>query len=359
MMTENEDFHPDWASPPGNTIRSILQERDLQENKFCKQIELTTEDFHSLLEGQITISLRLARKLTEFLGASVEFWMSRDFQYQQDAARLRIVEEELLSELPFEDMIEFGWLQTTPQSPDRLSICLKFFDVPNTSELIRTYREKQYNTSFRTSFSFEPKLAAVAAWLREGEIEAANIDCAPWNALTLRETIASIRSLSRKKDPKIFLPALKKYCAASGVAFVIVRAPSGCRASGAVRFLNPNKALIQLSFRYLSDDHFWFTLFHEIGHLLLHELEGIVLEETETDQQITKEEEEANKFAADTLIPVEYKEPMMRIRANSRDVIRFAFRIGVSPGIVVGQLQHLGKLRYDQLNSLKRRFTWV
>ena len=98
-MAENEDFNPDWTSPPRNTIRSILQERNLQENEFCKHIELTTEDFHSLLEGQIAISIRLARKLTEFLGASVEFWMSRDFQYQQDAERLGIKDNGLAGSL--------------------------------------------------------------------------------------------------------------------------------------------------------------------------------------------------------------------------------------------------------------------
>src|SRR6202041_81041 len=96
-----------------------------------------------------------------------------------------------------------------------------------------------------------------------------------------------------------FLHDLKESCAASGVAVAIVRAPNGCRASGAARVLSQEKALIQLSFRYLSDDQFWFTFFHEAGHLLLHGDRGFFVEGINTPT--TREEQEANEFAARTL----------------------------------------------------------
>ena len=68
-----------------------------------------------------------------------------------------------------------------------------------------------------------------------------------------------------------FLPKLQALCAEAGVALVFVRAPRGCRVSGASRLVTPEKAMILVSFRFRSDDQFWFTVFHEIGHLILHQ----------------------------------------------------------------------------------------
>ncbi len=82
-------FHPDWTSPPGDTIADILRERNLSEADFAAQMEATPEDARDLLEGRATITLTIARGLERVLGASVKFWTSRDFQYRQDIARLQ------------------------------------------------------------------------------------------------------------------------------------------------------------------------------------------------------------------------------------------------------------------------------
>jgi Zn-dependent peptidase ImmA (M78 family) len=233
---------------------------------------------------------------------------------------------------------------------------LRFFDVSD----IQTWREKYTGilrqAAFKTSPSFPANPGATAAWLRRAEIEAQSISCDPWNAERFGQTLAAIRKLTRKKDPDIFIPELRKLCAKCGVAVVMLRAPTGCRASGATRFLSPDKALLLLSFRYLSDDHFWFTFFHEAGHLLLHNRKTLFLEGH--DVSTTAEEEEANKFAADVLIPLQFRKEMFNLPVNGFDVIRFAKTVGVSPGIIVGQLQYHDRFTHRQLNNLKRRFVW-
>ena len=127
-------------------------------------------------------------------------------------------------------------------------------------------------------------------------------------------------------------------------------------ASGATLFLSDKRALLLLSFRYLSDDQFWFTFFHEAAHLILHSKESIFLEGATT--MATKEEVEASDFAAKVLVPPEFDSAMMALPAHAIPVMRFAKKLGVSPGIVVGQLQHRRRLRREQLNNLKRRFSW-
>jgi len=365
-MASNEEFRPNWASAPGDTIADILRERDISDVEFAKQMGRTVEDANNLLKGRSTITISIARRLEQVLGASMEFWMSRDYQYRQDISRLHVDDEEWLHELPVGDMIRFGWLTRVPHPSEELAACLRFFNVPSVKGWREEYAGLQQMAAFRTSPSFDSRPASVAAWLRQGEIKAEAIECSPWDPKRFQHSLSSIRSLTNVKDPKRFVPELQKRCAESGVAVAIVRAPSGCRASGAVRFLSRHKALLQLSFRYLTDDHFWFTFFHEAGHLLLHGESNFFSETLDGEKSwllewidtiSTPEEQEANEFATSTLIPPEFQTQLANLPIDSRKVIRFAVRVGVSPGIVVGQLQHMG-IGYNQLNRLKRRYIW-
>ena len=355
-MSTSHEFRPDWVSSPGDTINDILQERALTAQDLANQLEASLEDTRDLIDGRATITLATARELERFLGGSVEFWMSRDFQYRQDTARLSRQEREWLSELPLGDMIRFGWLKPVPHPNDEVRASLRFFGVSTVQEWRSVYAGVERNVVFKTSNSFESRPAAVAAWLRQGEIDAHAIDCRPWDSAQFQETLLSLRPLTRKKDPVLFLSELQHRCAECGVALAIVRAPNGCRASGATRFLPHDKALLLLSFRHLSDDHFWFAFFHEAGHLLLHGnelfLEGI-------EAQTLKQEDEANEFAANILIPAKHRAEFMGLRSNARDIVRFARKISVSPGIVVGQLQHSNRIPMNHLNRLKRRFEWI
>jgi len=356
-MARRMEFRPNWVSAPGETIADILRERELSLSEFSRRIGESPDAVNDLLQGRAAISIALARKLEAVLGASVEFWMSRDFRYRQEAVKLDRTEEEWISEIPIGDMIKFGWLTPIPHASEEMAACLRFFDVRNVKEWRAKYAVVARASLFRTSPSFDSRPGAVAAWLRRGEIEADGIDCRPWNAERFRASLPSLRSLTRKKEPRSFLPELKSRCAECGVAVAVVRAPNGCRASGATRFLSQDKALLLLSFRFLTDDHFWFTFFHEAGHLLLHGRQDIFLEGPDIPQ--TVEEREANEFAANTLLPENFVSDLFALSADVRRVMRFARRLGVSPGVVVGQLQHRGKIKHSQLNRLKRRYEWV
>jgi HTH-type transcriptional regulator/antitoxin HigA len=356
-MANSQEFRPDWASAPGDTIADILEERHLSVAEFARRIGQTPEHAKELLQGRAAITIAMARQVQRVLGASVEFWMSRDFQYREDTGRLRAAEREWLDELPVGDMIRFGWLKPAPRPSEELAACLRFFGVPSVPAWRQAYAELQSMVAFRTSLSLDSRPIAVTAWLRQGEINGEAIKCGPWDPARFQQCLTSIRPLTRERDPKRFIPKLQGHCAASGVAVAIVRSPGGCRASGATRFLSPSKALLLLSFRYLSDDQFWFSFFHEAGHLLLHGDRGFFLEAE--DAPLTRQEQEANDFAEAALIPAGFREALLRLPLDAREVIRFARRAGVSPGIAVGQLQHHGRFTYRQLNNLKRRFKWI
>ena len=366
-MSSNGEFQPEWTSAPGDTIMDILREQDISEECFASLMSLTTEDTRALLQGRSTVSIAVARRLSSVLGASVEYWMARDHQFRRDSRRLQESEERWLRKLPLGDMVRFGWLSPSPLPSEELSACLGFFGVSSIFQWQENYGSLQEMAAFRSSPTFDSRHESVAAWLRQGEIEADGIECGPWNSGRFQESLSQIRPLTRQKDPSRFIPELQEICSENGVAVVIVRSPGGCRASGATRFISNSKAILQLSFRYLTDDQFWFTFFHEAGHVLLHgernffasALEGRkpwILEGAEVP--VTQEEQEANDFAAATLIPQQFQEELLSLPIDRRALIRFSYSVGVSPGVVVGQLQHSGRVRYNQLNGLKRRFEW-
>src|SRR5262249_48833990 len=127
---------------------------------------------------------------------------------------------------------------------------------------------------------------------------------------------------------------------------------------GAARWVTSTRALVQLSLRYPFEDVFWFSFFHEIGHVLLHgkrsrfvDFNHMVADPRET---------EANAFAADTLIPRDRYSEFVRREApfGRSSVLGFAASLGVCPGIVVGRLQYDGLLPRTHLHGLRRRFEW-
>lgn len=359
MNPEHRHFAPNWVSAPGETIADFLEERNLSRSDFADRIGWTTERTNDFFVGRERITDAVAQQLVMVLGASVGFWLNRDHQYLEDSARLvserTKLGEDWLSNLPLSEMRRFGWLPDSHESD--MEKCLRFFDVPDVKAWHQKYQNLERAVAFKTSPSFESDPGAVAAWLRRGQIEAASIDCKPWNPGVFESALLEIRPLSRKRDPDAFIPELRRLCGECGVAAVILRSPKRCRASGATRFLSAQKALLLLSFRYLSDDHLWFTFFHEAGHLLLHRKDALFLEGIDIDCE--KEEKEANDFAARLLVPDEFRSEMLKLPVNGIEVVKFARRVGISPGIIVGQLQHYGRFSRRQLNNLKTRYAWA
>lgn len=349
------NFLPDWASPPGSTISELLAERGLSVADFAIRMGSSAEYARMLLEGAHPITNETAARLAEVLGTSASFWLSRESQFRDSLTRLD--EHKLwLRKLPVTDMVRLGWLSSSGGPSEKIAACLRYFGVATVADWHEQYEGSARLAAFRTSNTFESDEGAVLAWLRKGEIDSEAIDCGDWNRTSFHAALPAIRELTREEDPAVFMPLLQKKCAEHGVAVVFARAPGECRASGATRFLSPNKALLMLSGRYGSDDHFWFTFFHEAGHLVLHGEQKVFLE---GDALCTgNEEQEANDFSSSMLIPPEHQDAMRSLPREVRPVMRFARKVGVSPGIVVGQLQHLRILPRNALNNLKVRYNW-
>jgi len=192
-----------------------------------------------------------------------------------------------------------------------------------------------------------------------GERDAAEISTRPFDAAKFRDALSKIRLLTRE-EPSIFEPAMKSLCADAGVVVLILRDVPGTRASGATRWLTPDRAIIQLTIRGKYEDRFWFTFFHEAAHLLLHGRREEFVEEADEEVDPIKEEE-ANRWAADFLISPVAFDRLIEVDFRDHTVLEnFAREHGVATGIVIGRLQKAEKLGWGSpLNKLKTKFALV
>lgn len=363
-MPKLNDFDPDWVSAPGDTILDILRERQVSRDELARRIGRTRAFAVNLILGNVTIDDETASLLSCALGASQAFWMNRESQYrtalaEREAAIDPQARAQWLACLPVKEMKKLGWVPDVAGSSSETIRLLRFFGVPTIEAWNTVVAEMTDSVSLRTSRTFMSNPGATAAWIREGELQAASIHCERWDPHNFRRTLEEIRKVTREGDPKVFLPELERRCAQCGVAVVVLKAPKMCKASGACRVLPRGMRLILLSARHLSDDHFWFTFFHEAGHVLLHGNQSLYIDAPEDDEHPAADDEaEANEFAANTLIPPARRGEMLALPVDGRRVMRFARDIGIAPGIVVGQMQYLGLLTHRQLNNLKRWFQW-
>jgi len=355
-------YAPDYVSPPGDILLEALEERGMTQAQLAERMGRPRKTINEIIQGKAGITPETALQLERVLGAPTSFWNTYERLYRQHLAQMKerqLLENQVtwLRGFSLRDMIERGWIQSSEDKVSQVRELLNFFGVAS-PEQWRAVWDRAL-VAFRRASAFQSEIKDLSAWLRRGETQAHTLYCQPYEAENFRKTLSKIRDLTLT-PPQVFQTDLIRLCASTGVAVVFVPQLPRSRVSGATRWLAPNKALIQLSLRYRTDDHLWFTFFHEAGHILLHGKRDIFLEEDHGDED--DRERQADGFAAKTLIPpVPLREFLKRRKRSgpSLEAIKaFAHQLGIAPGIVVGRLQHDGYLSFTHGNRLKRRLVW-
>ncbi|QLE58285.1 helix-turn-helix domain-containing protein [Nostoc sp. TCL26-01] len=357
-------YKPNYVSPPGETLLEVLEERGMSQAELAERTGRPKKTINEIINGKAAIISETALQLERLLNIPASFWNNREQRYREFLARQEEQERlkkqvEWLGMIPVKAMMKFGWIQFYQDQVEQLREVLNFFAVASPEQWEEIWSSN--HIYFRKSQTFPSDPGAIAAWLRQGEIAAAKIACAKYDANSFRKVLQNIRTLTVEPQ-EIFQPQIIKLCAESGVAVVFVPELPKTRISGATHWLNPDKALIQLSLRYKTNAHLWFDFFHEAGHILLHGkrdffLEGIDTLSTEDEEK----EKEANQFSENILIP---QGQLKKFLASGKQrtkagIEEFAAEIGIAPGIIVGRLQHDQVLPPSHCNDLKQKLKWV
>ena len=156
-------------------------------------------------------------------------------------------------------------------------------------------------------------------------------------------------ALTLTEKHETFYDLISKRFLDAGVSFVVMPAMSGSKTNGAAKKIG-DSIMLMVTDRNLYSDVFWFSLFHEIGHVINGDY-GI-----STDKESGEKEDLADRFASEKLIPSGlYFTFLNREKYNIGSIIEFARKINRDPGIVVGRLLHDNKLQYMDSNVLALR----
>lgn len=365
-MTENLPVYaPREVSPPGDTLRDLMEERALTQAELSRRLGRPTQAVNEIVAGKKEITEDTALELERVLQVPAHFWLAREARYREYLARERAAQSHKsfvpwLKRFPLKALQEAGVLPAGRLAPSftesLVEPLLRFFGVASPDGWSAQYDQLQ--AQFRRARpAQQTDVAAITAWLRMGELQAARLHTADYRADTLEASLPSMRALSLKPAEQIG-PELVRLCAEAGVALVFVPALPGTHVTGVARWVG-GKPLIQLSLLGKWNDGFWFSFFHEVGHVLKHPTRAIFLDDAAAGDTVeSAEEKEANRFATDVLVPREHQPLLATLPLDRASVEGFARRIGLHPGIVVGQLQHRGRVGYAHaLVTLKARYS--
>jgi HTH-type transcriptional regulator/antitoxin HigA len=324
--------------------------------ELAKRTGLSTKHINQIVNGTAPLTTETALLLERATGVAARVWSNLEIAYREHELRrqedARLMEDlDWLEELPVKELVRRGWVDKATTPVEQLRNVCRFYGVANRAAWDALWQKP---TAYRTSRAFKSHPGAVAAWLRIGEVRASSIDCGAFNRAGLTAALDNLRALTKDPKPRSWWPVLVEKCASVGVAVVAEPEVTGARINGAARWLSPDKAFVQLSLRHRWNDIFWFTFFHEIGHLVLHSKKDTFINDVGAHSGV---EQEADGFASQVLIPRQYEAELAELITPS-DAERFAARLGIAPGIVVGRLQHDERWPFSRGNELKQRFVF-
>jgi len=357
-IVENE-YNPERVSHPGETLKETLASIGMSQKELAERMGRPIKTINEIVKGKTWIMPETALQLETVLGVPANFWMSRQNQHDESIARSEQTENleryvDWLKLFPLKQMKSAFGLPLLDDKVEQVRQLLTFFGVASPKQ----WEDYWFtvSVSYRKSNVFKTQRESLSAWLRQGELEAQRIRCEEFDESMFRDALDEIRLLTRE-NIEAFEPTMKKLCAESGVAHILTQELPKTRICGATRWLGSKKAMIQQSLRYKTNDQFWFTFFHEAGHVLLHGKENLFVDLVNGSKG--KLEAEANRFAGNFLIPRKQFNEFVSHQDFSRSSAKqFAKTIGIAPGIVVGRLQHDRIIAFSELNDLKARFGW-
>jgi addiction module HigA family antidote len=360
MSPEKHTFSPDYAISPGEILEEMLETRGIKKAEFAERCGRPAKTISGILNGHVAITPETAIQFERVLGTAASLWTNLEARY-----RLRLAEREASKAtqeqldwakmFPVAKLVEHEAIPKPADSSERVRILMEFFGVASVEAWHQIFDRQR--AAYRQSSSFKSAGAAVASWIRMGEKAAEEIRCQSYDRGAFLEALRIVRSVTTERVSKWY-PEMMERCAEAGVAVVLVRELPKTRLSGAARWLTKDKALIQLSLRHKRDDLFWFSFFHEAGHVLLHGKKQWFLDDAKNGTG--EAEEEADRFAADFLIdPAAIGAFCERGDFGGAAIKQFADEQGIAPGIVVGRLQHEGFIEYRYHNKLKVQLKWA
>ena len=350
-MDKNKKYNPDLAIHPGVTLKEELDFLGLSQVELSQRSGLSTKTISQIINEVEPITSETAIKFERALGISADFWSNLQKNYELSVARIeaeKMISEEIAEAKKFScynELADLGYVEKTRDWALKTKSLLKHFAL-NSFSLLQGVEQVAFRQS---SGSFDS--LSLAAWLRCGALEAKKIEVQEFDKNKIKEILPELKKLTMLPDG--FGKKLQELCASVGIAVVFVPYFKNTKVNGASRWIG-GKAVIQLNTKGSFSDIFWFTFFHEIGHILLHGIKDQFIDYNGMDKD--EKEREADKFASETLIPQSEYEKLLSIGGpNPTRIASFAHLNGIGKSIVYGRLAHDKLVNWRTIGRLRQK----
>lgn len=340
------------ATPPGATVKEQLRDRGMNQKEFAARMDMSEKHISRLINGEVQLTPDVAVRLEMVLGVPAKFWNNLEAVYREkivkaEAENAMDADVSLARQFPYSEMAKFGWVPETRDIKKKVVHLRKYFEVV---ELSLLGNNQITRIACRRLAITKKSDLALMAWAQEAKIKARDIETAPINVSGLISELSDIRRMTVVKPAK-FCPVLRKKLADCGIALVFLPHLKGSFLQGAT-FLDGNKIVVGLTARGKDADKFWFSLFHELAHIIL----GHVGQVNGTSNE---DEKAADAWSGNMLIAEEKFEAFRDVwnrERSEQNVLRFAKSQEIAPGIVVGRMQREGMIGYNEFNDLKEQY---
>ncbi len=347
--TIRNEYHPQTVTHPGEDLREKLEELQMTPLEFAIRCNKPVKTISEVMNGKSSITPDMAVQFENVLQIPANYWLKRQYNYDEAIARNKrqtAIEAAIpwAEKFPYTDMANKGWVASTRKIKEKVEALLSFFCISSHISWENYYIEQKLKGAFRISLAHAKSPFALSAWLQKGENEARKIDAPEYSEKALKEILPELKSIMAEQ-PDDFFEQIQSLCLKAGVKVVYTPCLKGAPINGVARWIESNTTpLIQLSCRHKRNDIFWFSFFHEIGHILLHGKKDIFLEgDGEYNEHDKEKEKEADEFAVKwTLTEAEENAVLEDAPLDDDAVLRWAKKLNTHPAIIIGRLQHRG-----------------
>lgn len=354
---------PDLIIHPGETLTEILEDREMSQKELAVRTGMTEKHISTVVKGQKNISVAFAKKLEYALGIDASFWINLQSNYDRELLEFEevndITEAEIAILKPLKQVMEYivarKWINENANEAEKVLQLRKILAVSNLTAIPNITYNAAYRAQVATNINVDAYV--LYAWQRICEIMTKNIVVSDeLNIVLLREQIPEIKKLMFE-DVNIVQKKLENIFAKCGIAFRIVKHFQGAPVQGFIKKTDSEKLILCMTIRKSRADIFWFTLFHEIGHIINGDVKQRFID---FDSVQSDTEAKADAFASDTLMNAqEYKEFVLKKDYSLNAIDTFSKKQGVKSYIVIGRLQSDKVLSWSQYNERIVYYKWA
>lgn len=353
------------AFHPGFYLAKVIEEMEMSHSEFAKRLGTTPKTISLIVNGNSGVSEDIAKKLAIMLGTSVELWLNLQRNYELKILEIKAKEQEeeqinIARLIDYKYFVKYAGFPIVKTWKEKVANYCQYFKIANLTLL----KQPDFLVNYRAGIgnTTEKNIVNAQAWLQMAMNESTKNTVKEFDEDKLKGYLQEIRSMTTLEQD-VFLPRLREIFAECGVCFVLLPYLKNSGVNGVVKWFNSRKVLLAINDRRKDLDIFWFSLFHEIRHILQKKHSMVFLSEASGVDIVelnNRLENDADKFASSYLIPTDkYRRFVENSVIDRETIVEFAISVDIHPGIIVGRLQHDKLIGPSIYNDLKGQYNLI